>query len=103
MKRLLNVDDGWLAGIQNCPPQGNLGGGVDEVLDLEAVARRWLGEPSVLTKEQHEGRVVIEAREEHPVNGAGGSTLRRWREGGWGTCAGPVWNWCQYGQQVPHR
>ena len=42
MKRLLNVDDGWLAGIQNCPPQGNLGGGVDEVLDLEAVARRWL-------------------------------------------------------------
>ena len=43
MKRLLNVDDGWLAGIQNCPPQGNRGGGVDEVLDLEAVARRWLG------------------------------------------------------------
>ena len=44
MKRLLNVDDGWLAGIQNCPPQGNLGGGVDEVVDLEAVARRWLGD-----------------------------------------------------------
>ena len=43
MKRLLNVDEEWLAGIQNCPPQGNLGGGVDEVLDLEAVARRWLG------------------------------------------------------------
>ena len=42
MKRLLNVDDGWLAGIQNCPPQGNLGGGVDEVFDLGAVARRWL-------------------------------------------------------------
>ena len=42
MKRLLNVDEGWLAGIQNCPPQGNLGGGVDEVVDLEAVARRWL-------------------------------------------------------------
>ena len=41
MKRLLNVDDGWLAGIQNCPPQGNLGGGVDGVFDLEAVARRW--------------------------------------------------------------
>ena len=40
--------------------------------DLEAVARRWLGEPSVLTKEQHEGRVVIEAGEEHPVNGAAG-------------------------------
>ena len=59
MKRLLNVDDGWLAGIQNCPPQGNRGGGVDEVLDLEAVARRWLGEPSVLTKEQHEGRVSM--------------------------------------------
>ena len=52
MKRLLNVDEGWLAGFQNCPPQGNPGGGVDEVLDLEAVARRWLGEPSVLTKEQ---------------------------------------------------
>ena len=44
MKRLLNVDEGWLAGIQNCPPQGNLGGGVDEVVDLEAVARRWLGD-----------------------------------------------------------
>ena len=42
MKRLLNVDDGWLAWVQNCPPQGNLGGGVDEVFDLEAVARRWL-------------------------------------------------------------
>ena len=42
MKRLLNVDEGWLAGIQNCPPQGNLGGGVDEVFDLEAVAQRWL-------------------------------------------------------------
>ena len=39
MKRLLNVDEEWLAGIQNCPPQGNLGGGVDEVVDLEAVAR----------------------------------------------------------------
>ena len=39
MKRLLNVDEGWLAGIQNCPPQGNPGGGVDEVVDLEAVAR----------------------------------------------------------------
>ena len=59
MKRLLNVDEGWLAGIQNCPPQGNLGGGVDEVVDLEVVARRWLGNPSVLTKEQHEGRVSI--------------------------------------------
>ena len=46
---------------------------------------------------------MVEAREEHPVNGAGGSTLRRWREGGWGTCAGPVWNWCQYRQQVPDR
>ena len=33
MKRLLNVDEGWLAGIQNCPPQGNLGGGVDEVVE----------------------------------------------------------------------
>ena len=32
--------DGWLE-FQNCPPQGNLGGGVDEVFDLEAVARRW--------------------------------------------------------------
>ena len=42
MKRLLNVDEGWLAGWRNCPPQGNLGGGVDEVVDLEAVARRWL-------------------------------------------------------------
>ena len=42
MKRLLNVDDGWLAWVQNCPPQGNLGGGVDEVFDLEAVAQRWL-------------------------------------------------------------
>ena len=42
MKKLLNVDDGWLAWIQNCPPQGNLGGGVDEVFNLEAVARRWL-------------------------------------------------------------
>ena len=42
MKRLLNVDDGWLAWVQNCPPQGNLGGGVDEVFDLKAVARRWL-------------------------------------------------------------
>ena len=42
MKRLLNVDEGWLAWVQNCPPQGNLGGGVDEVFDLEAVARRWL-------------------------------------------------------------
>ena len=39
---VLNVDEGWLAGFQNCPPQGNPGGGVDEVLDLEAVARRWL-------------------------------------------------------------
>ena len=39
MKRLLNVDEGWLAGIQNCPPQGNLGGGVDVVVDLEAVAQ----------------------------------------------------------------
>ena len=38
----MNVDEGWLAGFQNCPPQGNPGGGVDEVLDLEAVARRWL-------------------------------------------------------------
>ena len=51
----MNVDEGWLAGFQNCPPQGNPGGGVDEVLDLEAVARRWLVKPSVLTKEQHEG------------------------------------------------
>ena len=42
MKRLLNVDEGWLAWVQNCPPQGNLGGGVDEVFDLEAVAQRWL-------------------------------------------------------------
>ena len=42
MKRLLNVDDGWLAWVTNCPPQGNLGGGVDEVFQLEAVARRWL-------------------------------------------------------------
>ena len=41
MKRLLNVDDGWLAWVPNCPPQGNLGGGVDGVFDLEAVARRW--------------------------------------------------------------
>ena len=40
MKRLLNVDDGWLAWVQNCPPQGNLGGGVDEVFDLDTVARR---------------------------------------------------------------
>ena len=39
MKKLLNVDDGWLAGIQNCPPQGNLGGGVDEVFNLEAMAQ----------------------------------------------------------------
>ena len=42
MKKLLNLDDGWLAWIQNFPPQGNLGGGVDEVFDLEEVARRWL-------------------------------------------------------------
>ena len=41
MKRLLNVDDEWLAWVQNCLPQGNLGGGVDEVFDLKAVARRW--------------------------------------------------------------
>ena len=40
---VLNVDEGWLAGFQNCPPQGNPGGRVDEVVDLEAVARRWLG------------------------------------------------------------
>ena len=39
---LLNVDDGWLAWSQNCPPQGNLGGGVGEAFDLDAVARRWL-------------------------------------------------------------
>ena len=43
MKKLLNIDDGWLAGFPNCPPQGNPGGGVDVVVDLEAVARRWLG------------------------------------------------------------
>ena len=41
MKRLLNVDDGWLDWVPNCPPQGNLGGWVDGVLDLETVARRW--------------------------------------------------------------
>ena len=51
----MNVDEGWLAGFQNCPPQGNPGGGVGEIFDLEAVARRWLVKPSVLTKEQHEG------------------------------------------------
>ena len=39
---LLNVDEGWLAWVTNCLPQGNLGSGVDEVFDLEAVARRWL-------------------------------------------------------------
>ena len=54
----MNVDEGWLAGFQNCPPQGNPGGGVDEVVDLEAVARRWLVKPSVLTKEEHEGNGV---------------------------------------------
>ena len=35
MKRLLNVDEEWLAGNQNCPPQGNLGGGVDEVVERQ--------------------------------------------------------------------
>ena len=37
MKRLLNVDDEWLAGIQNCPPQGNHGGGLTRYL----TSRRW--------------------------------------------------------------
>ena len=35
------MKDSWL-GSRNSPPQVNLGGGVDEVFDLEAVARRWL-------------------------------------------------------------
>ena len=55
MKRLLNIDNGWLAWVQNCPPQGNLGGGVDGVFDLEAVAHRWrvdLGRSGVLVSSQ---------------------------------------------------
>ena len=97
MKRLLNVDERWLAGWRNCPPQGNLGRGVDEVVEGGE------GELQYFLLFQTFRGVVIEAREEHPVNGAGGSTLRRWREGGWWTLVGPVWNWCQYRQQVPHR
>ena len=50
--------DGW---VPELPASGQSWWRVDEVLDLEAVARRWLGEPSVLTKEQHEGRVSMRA------------------------------------------
>ena len=66
MKRLLNVDEGWLAGIQNCPPQGNLGGGVDEVVEGSE------GELQYFLLFQTFRGVVMEAREEHPVNGAEG-------------------------------
>ena len=38
----LALNEAGQLSLRNCPPQGNLGGGVDEVLDLEAVARRWL-------------------------------------------------------------
>ena len=43
---------GW---VPELPASGQSWWRVDEVVDLEAVARRWLGKPSVLTKEQHEG------------------------------------------------
>ena len=43
---------GW---VPELPASGQSWWRVDEVVDLEAVARRWLVKPSVLTKEQHEG------------------------------------------------
>ena len=62
MKRLLNVDEGWLAGIQNCPPQGNLGGGVDEVVEGSEGEFQYF-----LLFQTFRG-----SDEAHPVNGAVG-------------------------------